>query len=205
MPSSEPVQIGVIDSEQTPGVGHSLVTTDPRAAAYYNNPEAVNTGKHLFSQYNCSGCHSNGGGGMGPDLMDDVWIYGSRLEQIHQTLGRWPPERHAGMGRKGTGRGAVGPGNLRKIVVVAPNDRGGNGQHALPNAGSGPSRGRSRRGLGAAAGYDQRLHIDDRRCRRHAKFDGDRLGRRTPLRRKRRARIGPPPRGGRLSWPPACS
>jgi cytochrome c oxidase cbb3-type subunit 3 len=23
---------------------------------------------------------------MGPDLMDDVWIYGGRLEQIHQTL-----------------------------------------------------------------------------------------------------------------------
>lgn len=86
MPSNEPVQLGVIDSEQTPGVGHSLVTTDPRAAAYYNNAEAVNTGKRLFSQYNCSGCHSNGGGGMGPDLMDDVWIYGSRLEQIHQTL-----------------------------------------------------------------------------------------------------------------------
>ena len=77
---------GVIDSALDPGVDHSLFTTDPRAAAYYNNAEAVNTGKHLFQQYNCSGCHSNGGGGMGPDLMDDVWIYGGRLEQIHQTL-----------------------------------------------------------------------------------------------------------------------
>jgi cytochrome c oxidase cbb3-type subunit III len=86
LPSKEPVELGVIDSAQTPGVGHSLVTIDPRAAAYYNNAEAVNTGKRLFSQYNCSGCHSSGGGGMGPDLMDDVWIYGSRLEQIHQTL-----------------------------------------------------------------------------------------------------------------------
>ena len=44
------------------------------------------TGKRLFGQYNCSGCHSNGGGGMGPSLMDDEWIYGGRLEQIHQTL-----------------------------------------------------------------------------------------------------------------------
>ena len=86
LPSKEPVELGVIDSAQAPGVGHSLVTIDPRAAAYYNNAEAVNTGKRLFSQYNCSGCHSSGGGGMGPDLMDDVWIYGSRLEQIHQTL-----------------------------------------------------------------------------------------------------------------------
>lgn len=77
---------GVIQSALDPGVDHSLVTTDARAAAYYNNAEAVNTGKRLFQQYNCSGCHSNGGGGMGPDLMDDVWIYGGRLEQIHQTL-----------------------------------------------------------------------------------------------------------------------
>ncbi len=77
---------GVIASALEPGVDHSLVTPDPRAAAYYDNAEAVNTGKRLFNQYNCSGCHSNGGGGMGPDLMDNQWIYGDRLEQIHQTL-----------------------------------------------------------------------------------------------------------------------
>lgn len=77
---------GVIDSALEPGVNHTLVTTDPRAAAYYDNAEAVNAGKQLFKQYNCSGCHSNGGGGMGPALMDGEWIYGGRLEQIHQTL-----------------------------------------------------------------------------------------------------------------------
>jgi cytochrome c oxidase cbb3-type subunit 3 len=79
-------RFGVIDSALEPGVKRSLSTVDPRAAAYYNNADAVNTGKRLFSQYNCSGCHSSGGGGMGPDLMDDEWIYGGRLEQIHQTL-----------------------------------------------------------------------------------------------------------------------
>ncbi len=77
---------GVIDTALAPGVGHPLSTVDPRAAAYYDNAEAVTTGKRLFAQYNCSGCHSNGGGGMGPSLMDDEWIYGGRLEQIHQTL-----------------------------------------------------------------------------------------------------------------------
>jgi cytochrome c oxidase cbb3-type subunit III len=76
----------VITSAFEPGVDHSLVTIDPRAAHYYDNAEAVNTGKRLYSQYNCSGCHSNGGGGMGPPLMDDQWIYGGRLEQIHDTL-----------------------------------------------------------------------------------------------------------------------
>jgi cytochrome c oxidase cbb3-type subunit 3 len=86
LPAEQPDHPGVIGSALDPGVDHSLVTTDARAAAYYNNAEAVNTGKRLFQQFNCSGCHSNGGGGMGPDLMDDVWIYGGRLEQIHQTL-----------------------------------------------------------------------------------------------------------------------
>ena len=76
----------VIDSALKPGLNHTAVTTDPQAAAYYDNAEAVNEGKRLFSQYNCSGCHSNGGGGMGPGLMDNEWIYGGRLEQIHQTL-----------------------------------------------------------------------------------------------------------------------
>ncbi len=84
--AGQSTQQGVIDTALTPGVGHSLTTVDPRAARFYDNPEAVTTGKRLFGQYNCSGCHSNGGGGMGPALMDDEWIYGGRLEQIHQTM-----------------------------------------------------------------------------------------------------------------------
>jgi len=77
---------GAIDSAFSPGSDHSVVVNDPRAAAYYDNAEAVNTGRILFGQFNCSGCHSNGGGGIGPSLMDDEWIYGGRLEQIHQTI-----------------------------------------------------------------------------------------------------------------------
>jgi cytochrome c oxidase cbb3-type subunit 3 len=80
---SEPA---VVDTALTPGRGFSVATIDPRAAPYYDNAEAVTTGKRLFAQYNCSGCHSNGGGGMAPALMDNVWIYGGRMEQIHQTL-----------------------------------------------------------------------------------------------------------------------
>jgi cytochrome c oxidase cbb3-type subunit III len=85
-PGAGPEIPGVIDSGLTPGVGYTLATTQPQAAQYYDNADAVVQGKRLFNQYNCSGCHSNGGGGMGPDLMDNEWIYGDRLEQIHQTL-----------------------------------------------------------------------------------------------------------------------
>ena len=83
--AAEPIYRGVVDTALAPA-GRNLTTIDPRAAKYYDNPEAVKVGKFLFGSMNCAGCHTNGGGGMGPSLMDNQWIYGGRLEQIHQTL-----------------------------------------------------------------------------------------------------------------------
>jgi cytochrome c oxidase cbb3-type subunit 3 len=76
----------VVDTALTPGLGHTAYTIDPRAAKYYDNPQAVQIGKALFYSMNCAGCHSNGGGGMGPSLMSGEWKYGGRLEQIRQTI-----------------------------------------------------------------------------------------------------------------------
>jgi len=53
---------------------------------YGENGYATAEGARLFIWYNCNGCHANGGGGMGPPLMDDKWIYGSEPEQIFQTI-----------------------------------------------------------------------------------------------------------------------
>lgn len=53
---------------------------------YEENAYALSEGKRLYSSYNCNGCHSQGGGGMGPALMDDKWIYGSRPDQIFATI-----------------------------------------------------------------------------------------------------------------------
>lgn len=53
---------------------------------YEENAYAVSEGKRLFSAYNCNGCHAQGGGGMGPPLMDARWIYGARPEQIFSTI-----------------------------------------------------------------------------------------------------------------------
>lgn len=53
---------------------------------YDDNAYAVNEGKRLYRWYNCAGCHANGGGGMGPPLMDDTWIYGSSPENIFNTI-----------------------------------------------------------------------------------------------------------------------
>lgn len=53
---------------------------------YEGNAYAISEGKRLYQWYNCSGCHSQGGGGMGPPLMDDYWIYGGSPQNIHDTI-----------------------------------------------------------------------------------------------------------------------
>jgi cytochrome c oxidase cbb3-type subunit III len=53
---------------------------------YDDNAFAVNEGKRLFRWYNCSGCHANGGGGIGPALMDSEWRYGSDPASLYATI-----------------------------------------------------------------------------------------------------------------------
>jgi cytochrome c oxidase cbb3-type subunit III len=50
------------------------------------NAYAVSQGQQLYENYNCVGCHFHGGGGIGPPLMDDKWIYGSDPQNIFQTI-----------------------------------------------------------------------------------------------------------------------
>jgi cytochrome c oxidase cbb3-type subunit 3 len=50
------------------------------------NANALSEGKRLFSQYNCTGCHANGGGAIGPALMDEKWLYGGDPENIYATI-----------------------------------------------------------------------------------------------------------------------
>jgi len=46
----------------------------------------VSEGKRLYRWYNCNGCHANGGGGSGPPLMGDMWIYGNAPANIVATV-----------------------------------------------------------------------------------------------------------------------
>jgi len=56
-------------------------------AQYEHNAHATSVGKRLWTWYNCSGCHGvGGGGGSGPPLIDDVWIYGGDAGTIYQTI-----------------------------------------------------------------------------------------------------------------------
>jgi cytochrome c oxidase cbb3-type subunit 3 len=70
--------------------GPSLVLNKDRGPYDYN-AYAISEGKILFNQFNCSGCHAHGGGGMGPPLMDAEWIYGSQSANIFATIAEGRP------------------------------------------------------------------------------------------------------------------
>ena len=53
---------------------------------FEENAFAVSEGQRLYQWYNCVGCHAQGGGGMGPPLMDEKWLYGSDPAQIFSTI-----------------------------------------------------------------------------------------------------------------------
>jgi cytochrome c oxidase cbb3-type subunit 3 len=58
-----------------------------RQNPYTGDPVALQDGQRLFNWYNCAGCHGgHAGGGMGPSLRDEVWIYGSRDDQIFDSI-----------------------------------------------------------------------------------------------------------------------
>jgi cytochrome c oxidase cbb3-type subunit III len=68
-----------------------LVRRDTIEGPFDDNAYGTSEGMLLFGQMNCSGCHSNGGGGMGPALMDDEWIYGSTPHQIFASIAEGRP------------------------------------------------------------------------------------------------------------------
>ena len=81
LPETGPLVSAVMDSRHP----------DPRAGDNLNNAEAVSQGQLYFDWMNCAGCHANGGGGMGPALMDSKWRYGSSMADIVQTIAEGRP------------------------------------------------------------------------------------------------------------------
>jgi cytochrome c oxidase cbb3-type subunit 3 len=60
---------------------------------YQENAWGMGEGKRLYSAYNCAPCHGvNGGGAIGPPLMDDTWIYGGKADQIYATISQGRPD-----------------------------------------------------------------------------------------------------------------
>jgi cytochrome c oxidase cbb3-type subunit 3 len=74
-----------------PWLGPQPIHAPHLGEQYMNMPWALSEGKRLFGWYNCSGCHARGGGGMGPPLMDDRWLYGDRPQQIFTSIASGRP------------------------------------------------------------------------------------------------------------------
>jgi cytochrome c oxidase cbb3-type subunit 3 len=87
-PEQAPAQVSVSDlyAGQAPAQ-----PPDPHAKAYEGVAFHISQGQKYFRWFNCNGCHANGGGGIGPALMDDQWRYGGRIEQIYATIAQGRP------------------------------------------------------------------------------------------------------------------
>jgi cytochrome c oxidase cbb3-type subunit III len=76
----------------------------PTPAAKANPEEqhayAIAQGKQWFTWYNCVGCHAHGGGGMGPALMDDKWLYGHEPANIFATIVQGRPNGMPAFGQR---------------------------------------------------------------------------------------------------------
>ncbi|GAC1338068.1 MAG: c-type cytochrome [Beijerinckiaceae bacterium] len=72
----------------SPGGTPPMTQSTAKGEDYAKDPQKIADGKRLFTQMNCVGCHSHGGGSMGPPLAKPhpEWIYGDAIENIVSTV-----------------------------------------------------------------------------------------------------------------------
>jgi cytochrome c oxidase cbb3-type subunit 3 len=85
-PPSAPPGNTVREVDLQPGPPTREVREVDVRGPYAGNAPGVSEGKRLYNQMNCTGCHFQGGGGIGPPLMDSEWIYGSAPDNIFETI-----------------------------------------------------------------------------------------------------------------------
>jgi cytochrome c oxidase cbb3-type subunit 3 len=100
---------------------------DPQASATVANAYQMAEGKTLYSAYNCVGCHANGGGGIGPPLMDARWIYGPQPEKIHQSIVEGRPNGMPSF------RGRIPEFHVQRLVAYVRSMSGLAGKLAAPS------------------------------------------------------------------------
>ena len=80
------------DSTRVSGLVPGLpAEQQPVLSPYQENAYGIAEGKRLYTAFNCNGCHAQGGGAIGPALMDEKWIYGSAPDQIYSTIAQGRP------------------------------------------------------------------------------------------------------------------
>lgn len=80
--------------------GGAALPVSNQGAHYERNAYHINEGQRLYRTFNCNGCHANGGGDIGPALMDAEWRYGGDIEHIHASIAEGRPNGMPSFGRK---------------------------------------------------------------------------------------------------------
>jgi cytochrome c oxidase cbb3-type subunit 3 len=94
-----------------PGPGALLAETvvpkapggDPNHAQgspFRDNPYGLGEGATLFQWFNCTGCHAQGGGAIGPPLLDEKWIYGGSSAEIFASIANGRPNGMPAFGKR---------------------------------------------------------------------------------------------------------
>jgi cytochrome c oxidase cbb3-type subunit III len=123
-PASEPRPRIEVQSPLRPGQG---VTVAAGSVSPFNgNAWAISEGKRLFSHFNCAGCHANGGGGIGPALMDDEWVYGFDAANIFASVVEGRPDGMPSF------RGKIAEEQIWQIVAYVESMSGHSPLDSLP-------------------------------------------------------------------------
>jgi cytochrome c oxidase cbb3-type subunit 3 len=70
-----------------PVPGPKVALNMPKNPYGAEDPITLAEGRRLFVSYNCYGCHGgHAGGGMGPSLRDQDWIYGGSDAQVFDSI-----------------------------------------------------------------------------------------------------------------------
>ncbi|HEV7913696.1 MAG TPA: cytochrome c [Albitalea sp.] len=80
------VEVAAASAPASAAVARTAFVVPASKNPHEDNAYAVAQGKRFYRWYNCAGCHANGGGGMGPALMDERWLYGHEPEQIAASI-----------------------------------------------------------------------------------------------------------------------
>ena len=90
LPAAANRESAVRVSQLEPGAPQSSAEVQ---SPYQKNAWGMGEGKRLYGAYNCAPCHGvNGGGAIGPALIDDKWIYGAKADQIYATISQGRPD-----------------------------------------------------------------------------------------------------------------
>jgi cytochrome c oxidase cbb3-type subunit 3 len=106
--------------------GQGVTVPFGQLSPFNGNAWAISEGKRLFTHFNCAGCHANGGGGIGPALMDDEWIYGFDAATVFATIVEGRPDGMPSF------RGKIADDHIWQIVAYVESMSGHSPLDSLP-------------------------------------------------------------------------